>query len=99
VTRFPLLFYYEAPAAFSSCCFHDWQHSCPGHFCVGGASAVGAATEALVRVEELTGKKVDFIEMDLLQEEALKQLFVENDFGGVIHFAGLKVRLHDCTWI
>lgn len=47
--------------------------------------------ESLKRVEELTGKKVEFVELDLLDEPGLKKLFADHDFGAVIHFAGLKV--------
>lgn len=47
--------------------------------------------ESLKRVKELTGKDVEFIKLDLLDEAGLKKLFAEHDFGAVIHFAGLKV--------
>jgi len=49
-----------------------------------------ANPESLKRVEELTGKKVEFVELDLLDEPGLKKLFADHDFGAVIHFAGLK---------
>ena len=39
----------------------------------------------------MTGKKVEFVELDLLDEPGLKKLFADHDFGAVIHFAGLKV--------
>ena len=45
---------------------------------------------SLERVEELTGKKVKFYEVDLLDYEATNQVFEENKFDAVIHFAGLK---------
>jgi len=49
-----------------------------------------SSRESLARVEQLTGKKVTFYEIDLLDKEALKQPFVNHDIGAVIHFAGLK---------
>lgn len=50
-----------------------------------------ASSEGLKRVEELTGKKVDFHQVDLLDVDALRQVFVScPDIDSVIHFAGLK---------
>lgn len=48
--------------------------------------------EALHRVEELTGKKLTFNKVDLLDKEALEKVFSETEkpFDAVIHFAGLK---------
>ena len=45
---------------------------------------------SLERVEEITGKKVKFYEVDLLDYEATNKVFEENKFDAVIHFAGLK---------
>ena len=45
---------------------------------------------SLERVEELTGKKLKFYEVDLLDYEATNKVFEENKFDAVIHFAGLK---------
>lgn len=45
---------------------------------------------SLERVEELTGKKLKFYEVDLLDYDATNKVFEENDFDAVIHFAGLK---------
>lgn len=47
-------------------------------------------TASLKRVEEITGKKIPFHKVDLLDQNSLDQLFDEYDFDGVIHFAGLK---------
>lgn len=51
-----------------------------------------ASVESLNRVEELSGEKVGFHEVDLLDKEALRTVFAETDepFEAVIHFAGLK---------
>ena len=45
---------------------------------------------AIKRIEEITGKKVNFIKCDILDEEKLDTIFAENIFDAVIHFAGLK---------
>ncbi len=42
------------------------------------------------RIEEITGKKVKFYQADMLDKEALRNIFKENDIESVIHFAGLK---------
>ena len=47
-------------------------------------------TASLLRVEELTGKKIPFHKVDLLDTQSLNKLFTDYDFDGVIHFAGLK---------
>lgn len=46
--------------------------------------------EALNRVENITGKSIHFYKIDLLDEASLRQLFKDNSFDAVIHFAGLK---------
>ena len=46
--------------------------------------------ESLVRVEEITGKKLTFYEVDLLDEAGLNRVFDNEKIDAVIHFAGLK---------
>ncbi|MDB2116084.1 UDP-glucose 4-epimerase GalE [Clostridium paraputrificum] len=46
--------------------------------------------ESLNRIEELTGKKPKFYEVDILDREGLNKVFDENSIEAVIHFAGLK---------
>ena len=46
--------------------------------------------ESLSRVEEITGKKVTFYKADLLNREAVEQIFEKEEIDSVIHFAGLK---------
>lgn len=46
--------------------------------------------ESLKRVENITGKSVKFYELDLLDKESMTDLFQNNSFYAVIHFAGLK---------
>jgi len=49
-----------------------------------------ASTESLKRVEELTGKKVAFQQVDLLDEPGMTALFTAEGYDAVIHFGGLK---------
>ena len=46
--------------------------------------------EALRRVREITGRKLELHPFDLREETALKALFETRRFDAVIHFAGLK---------
>jgi UDP-glucose 4-epimerase len=46
--------------------------------------------ESLHRVQELTGKKVKFYKVDILDRGKLNRVFSENSIQSVIHFAGLK---------
>ena len=46
--------------------------------------------ESLKRIQELTGKKLDFHQVDLLDKAELLKVFEENGFDAVIHFAALK---------
>lgn len=45
---------------------------------------------ALQRVEEITGKKVAFYKCDLLNIEALNDIFNKHKIVSVIHFAAMK---------
>ncbi len=50
-----------------------------------------SSLEGLHRVEKLTGRKVDFHEVDLLDPDAVRKVFDScPDIESVIHFAGLK---------
>ncbi|MDF2887403.1 MAG: galE [Lacrimispora sp.] len=49
-----------------------------------------SSRESMNRVMEITGKKLNFYEADLLDQEALEQIFNKETIDGVIHFAGLK---------
>lgn len=46
--------------------------------------------ESLNRIEDLTGKKPKFYEVDILDRKGLNKVFDENNIEAVIHFAGLK---------
>jgi len=49
-----------------------------------------SSEESLRRVETLTGKTLEFVKGDLLDETVLASLFADHQFDTVIHFAGLK---------
>ena len=49
-----------------------------------------SSEEALVRVQELAGKPIEFHKVDLLDRPALDKVFSGAAIDGVIHFAGLK---------
>lgn len=49
-----------------------------------------SSEKALERVEQITGKKLKFYQVDLLDKEALKEVFDKEQVDCVIHFAGLK---------
>ncbi len=49
-----------------------------------------SSPKSLERVEQITGKKVTFYEVDLLDRDALNEIFEKETIEAVIHFAGLK---------
>ena len=49
-----------------------------------------SSIESIKRVENLTGKKVDYYIFDLLEKDKLIDLFKKYQFYAVMHFAGLK---------
>lgn len=49
-----------------------------------------SSEKSLERVEAITGKKVPFYKADILEREALEEIFSEEKIDAVIHFAGLK---------
>jgi UDP-glucose 4-epimerase len=51
---------------------------------------INSNIESLKRVEEITGRKVEFHKLDILDAPGLLKVFDEHDIDGVIHFAGLK---------
>ena len=42
------------------------------------------------RIEEITGTRPKFYELDVTDREGLEQLFEKEEIGAVIHFAGYK---------
>ena len=51
---------------------------------------VNSSKESLKRVEEITGKKVPFYQVDILDREGLEEVFAKEKIDSCIHFAGLK---------
>ena len=49
-----------------------------------------SSREAINRVSNLIGQRIEFIEGDIRDAESLRQVFLSHQFFGVIHFAGLK---------
>ena len=72
------------------------SHTCvellnEGHEVIVVDNLSNSSHESLRRVEELTGKSVDFHEVDLLDSKKLDEVFADSPgIDGVIHFAGLK---------
>ena len=71
------------------------SHACvalleAGHDVVALDNLSNSKSEAISRIEELTGKSIDFVKAELLDKNALENLFVEHRPSSVIHFAGLK---------
>lgn len=51
---------------------------------------VNSSEKSLKRVEEITGKPVKFYKADILDKEALEEIFEKENIDSCIHFAGLK---------
>lgn len=52
--------------------------------------------ESIRRVEKLTGKKISFYETDVLDKEAMLNIFKKEKIDAVIHFAGWKAVGESC---
>ena len=51
---------------------------------------VNASKVSIQRIEEITGKKLKFYELDCIDKEGLSKVFKEENIEAAIHFAGLK---------
>ena len=49
-----------------------------------------SSEESLNRVKQITGKDVTFYKADLLDKDAMEEIFSKETIDAVIHFAGLK---------
>ena len=49
-----------------------------------------SSEKALERVEQIAGRKVKFYKADILDRDALNNIFDNEQIDSVIHFAGLK---------
>lgn len=61
-----------------------------GHDVVVLDNLMNSSKESLRRVEGLSGRSVDFREVDLLDADAVDAVFAEGSVDAVVHFAGLK---------
>lgn len=71
------------------------SHTClellnQGHEVVVVDNLCNASEESLNRVKELTGKDLTFYKADLLDADAMNEVFDKEKVDAVIHFAGLK---------
>ncbi|MCD6329979.1 MAG: UDP-glucose 4-epimerase GalE [Candidatus Cloacimonetes bacterium] len=71
------------------------SHTCvelleAGHEIVVVDNLSNSKLEALERVKEITGKDLIFYKIDIIDIEALREVFSQHTFDVVIHFAGLK---------
>ncbi len=57
---------------------------------------VNSSSESLERVKKITGKSIKFYKDDLLDKEALQDIFEKENISSVIHFAGLKAVGESC---
>ncbi|XP_033737485.1 UDP-glucose 4-epimerase-like [Pecten maximus] len=67
-----------------------------GYSVVALDNLVNASMESMKRVEAITGKVIPAYTVDLLDKEALRDLFKKHKFTSVIHFAGLKAVGESC---
>jgi len=68
-----------------------------GHECVVLDNFANSCQESLRRVEEITGKSITFYKVDILDKEALNEVFTKHKFTCVVHFAGLKAVGESCS--
>ena len=52
--------------------------------------------ESIKRVEKITGRTLDFLQLDIRDRPAMEKTFSKHDFQAVIHFAGLKAVGESC---
>ena len=71
------------------------SHTCvellnQGHEVVVFDNLYNSSEEALKRVEKITGKTFTFYKADMLDRDAMEEIFSKEKIDAVIHFAGLK---------
>ena len=60
------------------------------HEVVIADNLINSKSEVLDKIYEITGVKPIFFQIDVTDEEKVKEIFLNNKLDGVIHFAGLK---------
>ena len=73
------------------------SHTCvellnQGHEVVVFDNLYNSSEEALKRVEKITGKTLTFYKADMLDRDAMEEIFSKEKIDAVIHFAGLKAE-------
>lgn len=61
-----------------------------GHEVIAYDNLSNSSPQALDRVARISGKRVTFVQGDIRDRTALKQLFEDHSIDAVVHFAGLK---------
>ncbi|MFV0479449.1 MAG: UDP-glucose 4-epimerase GalE [Anaerorhabdus sp.] len=61
-----------------------------GHDVIIVDNLVNSSVNVLERIEEVSGKKPQFYQVDLLDKEELRKVFQDNKIDACIHFAALK---------
>lgn len=77
------------------------SHTCvelieAGHEVVIVDNLCNSNPEAVKRICGITGKEIEFHKADISDREKMAQIFNDNDFDAVIHFAGLKAVGESC---
>ena len=61
-----------------------------GYGVIVADNLVNSSAKSLERVQQITGKSLDFYEIDVRDRAALDRIFEKHDISCAIHFAGLK---------
>ncbi|XP_055625472.1 UDP-glucose 4-epimerase [Toxorhynchites rutilus septentrionalis] len=69
---------------------------CVDNLCNAYEAANSKLPESLKRVEKITGKTVDFYDVDIRDKDALNEIFKKNKVDVVAHFAALKAVGESC---
>jgi UDP-glucose 4-epimerase len=77
------------------------SHTClellkAGHQVVVVDNLDNSSEESLRRVQDLTGKSLEFHQVDICDGPALRAVFATHEFDAVVHFAGLKAVGESC---
>lgn len=71
------------------------SHTCialieAGHSVVVLDNLINSNAGTINKIKQITTKNVTFYQIDVTDEESVDNIFADNDFNGIIHFAGLK---------
>ena len=71
------------------------SHTCvelisSGHEVVILDNLYNSSADVIDKIEKISGVRPKFYEVDILDKDKLEEVFKENDFDAVIHFAGYK---------